>query len=67
MSLQRKENEELEQLLEAVNNSMETAASAADLKMARQGLLYSMERLIETLAVPSSVDESPDSGKTRHL
>ncbi|XP_047428317.1 phosphoinositide 3-kinase regulatory subunit 5-like [Mugil cephalus] len=61
-ALQRKESEELEQLLEEVNDCMETAASAADLSVARQDLLDTMERLRESLAVPASADECKDSG-----
>ncbi|XP_044038341.1 phosphoinositide 3-kinase regulatory subunit 5-like isoform X2 [Siniperca chuatsi] len=61
-ALQAKQPEELEQLLEAMTDSMETAASAADLSTARQGLLHSMERLRESLAVPAPADGCPDTG-----
>ncbi|XP_069005546.1 phosphoinositide 3-kinase regulatory subunit 5-like [Embiotoca jacksoni] len=59
-ALQRKQPEELELLLEAVTDRMETAASAADLRAARQDLLHSMERLRESLAVPA--EGCPDTG-----
>ncbi|KAI3360150.1 hypothetical protein L3Q82_014469 [Scortum barcoo] len=61
-ALQTKRPEELEQLLEEVTDSMETAASKADLSTARQGLLQSMERLREDLGVPSPNDGCPDTG-----
>ncbi|XP_040918251.1 phosphoinositide 3-kinase regulatory subunit 5-like isoform X2 [Toxotes jaculatrix] len=54
--LQTKQPEELEQILESVTESMEIAASTADLSKARQGLLNSMERLRESLAVPVPAD-----------
>lgn len=66
MLLQTMRPEELEQLLEAVINSMEAAASKADLSTARQGLLHSMERLREGLAVPAPADGCPDTGKTEN-
>uniref|UniRef100_A0A3P8TCG3 Phosphoinositide 3-kinase regulatory subunit 5 n=1 Tax=Amphiprion percula TaxID=161767 RepID=A0A3P8TCG3_AMPPE len=59
-ALQKKQPEELEQLLEAVTDSMETATSTADLRTARQGLLNSMTRLRESLAVPA--DGCPNTG-----
>ncbi len=65
MFLQTKRPEELEQLLEAVIDSMETAASQADLSTARQGLLHSMERLREGLAVPAPADGCPDTGRQK--
>lgn len=63
MFLQTKQAEELEQLLEVVTDSMETAASTADLSAAKQGLQRSMERLRESLAVPTSADCRSDTGK----
>ncbi|XP_008283822.1 phosphoinositide 3-kinase regulatory subunit 5-like [Stegastes partitus] len=59
-ALQGKQPEELEQLLEAVTDSMETATSTADLRTARQVLTHSMRRLREGLAVPA--DGGPNSG-----
>ncbi|XP_070778965.1 phosphoinositide 3-kinase regulatory subunit 5-like [Enoplosus armatus] len=61
-ALQTKRPEELEQLLEAVTDSMETAASTADLSTARRGLIHSMERLREGLAVPAPADGCPHTG-----
>ncbi|XP_073349735.1 phosphoinositide 3-kinase regulatory subunit 5-like isoform X2 [Pagrus major] len=61
-ALQAKRPEELEQLKEAVTNSMETAASTADLSRARQGLLHSMERLRGSLAAPAPAEGCPDAG-----
>ncbi|XP_059203581.1 phosphoinositide 3-kinase regulatory subunit 5-like isoform X2 [Centropristis striata] len=60
--LQTKQPEELEQLMEAVTDRMETAASTADLSKARQGLLHSMERLRESLTGPAPADGCPDTG-----
>lgn len=65
-SFQTKQPEELEQLLEAVTDSMETAASTPDLSTARQGLTDSMEMLRESLALPVPADGCPDTGKTEH-
>uniref|UniRef100_A0AAQ6APZ6 Phosphoinositide 3-kinase regulatory subunit 5 n=1 Tax=Amphiprion ocellaris TaxID=80972 RepID=A0AAQ6APZ6_AMPOC len=48
-ALQKKQPEELEQLLEAVTDSMETATSTADLRTARQGLL---NRAVEAFMLP---------------
>lgn len=63
IALQAKRPEELERLMEAVTDSMETAASTADLSTARQGLLHSMEKLIrESLAAPAPVDGCLDTG-----
>ncbi|KAM3863822.1 phosphoinositide 3-kinase regulatory subunit 5-like [Diretmus argenteus] len=63
-ALQAKQPEELEQLLAAVIDTLETAASTADLNTARQGLVQSLERLGENLAIPSDADQdgrsSPD-------
>lgn len=65
--MQAKPPEELERLMEAVTDSMETAASTADLSTARQGLLHSMERLIrESLAAPAPVDGCLDTGKKKY-
>ncbi|XP_030591363.1 phosphoinositide 3-kinase regulatory subunit 5-like isoform X2 [Archocentrus centrarchus] len=61
-ALQSKQSEELEQILKALTESMEMAASAADLKSAREGLLQSMERLRESLAVPAPADDCTDTG-----
>ncbi|KAM9345906.1 phosphoinositide 3-kinase regulatory subunit 5-like [Symphorus nematophorus] len=60
--LQAKRSEELEQLMEALTDSMETAASTADLSTARQGLLHSMEKLKESFAVPAPTDGCTDTG-----
>lgn len=67
MFLQTKQPEELEQLMEAVTDRMETAASTADLSAARQGLRHSMERIRESLAVPAPADGCPDTGKTENI
>ncbi|XP_023287372.1 phosphoinositide 3-kinase regulatory subunit 5-like isoform X1 [Seriola lalandi dorsalis] len=61
-TLQTKRPEELEQLLEEVTESMEIAASAADLCAARRGLTNSLERLRESFGVPVPADGSPDTG-----
>lgn len=53
--------------MEAVTESMETAASTADLSTARRGLLHSMERLRESLVAPASTDGCTDTGKTEHI
>ncbi|XP_051244350.1 phosphoinositide 3-kinase regulatory subunit 5 isoform X1 [Dicentrarchus labrax] len=60
-ALQAKRPEELDQLMEAVTDSMETAASTADLAQARQGLLHGMERLKESLAISAPADGCPDT------
>ncbi|XP_070703680.1 phosphoinositide 3-kinase regulatory subunit 5-like isoform X2 [Pempheris klunzingeri] len=60
--LQTKASEELEQLMEAVTDGMETAASTADLSTARQDLLHRMERLRESLVVPAPADGCSDKG-----
>ncbi|KAF7666371.1 hypothetical protein LDENG_00109550 [Lucifuga dentata] len=54
--LQTKQPEELQQLLEAITDIMETAASTSDLSVAREGLLHRMERLAESLKVPDPAD-----------
>lgn len=59
---QAKQPEELEKLMEAVTDIMETAASTADLSAARQSLLHSVERLTESLAAPAPTDGCPDTG-----
>lgn len=67
-ALQAKRPEELERLMEAVTDSMETAASTADLSTARQGLLHSMESLIrESLAAPAPADGCLDTGTVETL
>ena len=43
---------------------METAASTAGLSAARQGLLHSMERLRESVALPTPADGCLDTGET---
>uniref|UniRef100_A0A8C3G4T1 Phosphoinositide 3-kinase regulatory subunit 5 n=1 Tax=Cyclopterus lumpus TaxID=8103 RepID=A0A8C3G4T1_CYCLU len=48
-ALQTKQPEELQQLVEAVTDLMETAASMVDLRTARRALLSSMERLRDGL------------------
>ncbi|XP_029914538.1 phosphoinositide 3-kinase regulatory subunit 5-like [Myripristis murdjan] len=65
--LQTKQPEELEQLLAAVTDTMEAAASTADLSTAREGLLHSMERLGDSLAVPTEADDSSDCGAVETL
>lgn len=67
MFLQTKRPEELEQLVEAVTDRMETAASTADLSTARRVLLQSMERLRESLAGPGPADGCPDTGETEYI
>lgn len=62
---QAKQPEELETLMEAVTDVMETAASTADLSTARQSLLHSVERLTESLAAPAPPEGRPDTGRTR--
>jgi len=52
VSLQTKRPEELQQLVEAVTDRVEAAASTADLRSARRALLHSMERLRDDLAAP---------------
>ncbi|KAG7216178.1 hypothetical protein INR49_029026 [Caranx melampygus] len=61
-TLQTKQPEELEQLLEEVTETMEIAASKADLKSARQGLINSMERLRERFGVPCPPEGCPNTG-----
>ncbi|XP_061567022.1 phosphoinositide 3-kinase regulatory subunit 5-like [Cololabis saira] len=51
-ALLRKQPEELDQLLKAVTDAMETAASAENHRTARVELFHSMEKLREGLAVP---------------
>nr|XP_046271005.1 phosphoinositide 3-kinase regulatory subunit 5-like isoform X2 [Scatophagus argus] len=68
-ALLAKRPEELKQLMEAVTDSMETAASTADLSTARQGLLHSMERLRASLAAPAPApaDCCQDTGTVETL
>ncbi|XP_041812743.1 phosphoinositide 3-kinase regulatory subunit 5-like isoform X2 [Chelmon rostratus] len=61
-ALQAKQPEELEQLMEAVTDSMEVAASTADLSTARRGLLHSMSRLVKSLVAPAPADGCTESG-----
>ncbi|XP_062294650.1 phosphoinositide 3-kinase regulatory subunit 5-like [Scomber scombrus] len=62
VALQAKQPEELEQLLEVMADSMEKAATTADLSTAKQGLQRSMERLRESLTVPASADSRSYTG-----
>jgi len=64
MFLQRKQPEELQQLLEAITDSMEMATSTADHRTAREGLLHRVERLRESLGVPGPADGCMVAGKT---
>ncbi|KAK5856770.1 hypothetical protein PBY51_008341 [Eleginops maclovinus] len=64
-ALQTKRPEELEHLMQAVNNLMETAASTADLSTARNTLTHSMERLGESLT--SAADGCTDTGAVEML
>ncbi|XP_032442651.1 phosphoinositide 3-kinase regulatory subunit 5-like isoform X1 [Xiphophorus hellerii] len=57
-ALQEKELYELEQLYETITGSMETATSGADHTAAREGLLRSLEKLRESLSVPSGCSET---------
>uniref|UniRef100_UPI003AB082B3 phosphoinositide 3-kinase regulatory subunit 5-like n=1 Tax=Centroberyx gerrardi TaxID=166262 RepID=UPI003AB082B3 len=66
-ALQTKQPEELEQLLAAVTDSMETAASTADPSTAREGLLQRMERLRQSLEVPAPADGCSDPGAVETL
>ncbi|KAK2833858.1 hypothetical protein Q5P01_017747 [Channa striata] len=59
--LQTKQLEELQQLLEGVTTSMESAATAAHVSKARQGLVKSLERLLEGLVGPASADGCSDA------
>ncbi|XP_060882876.1 phosphoinositide 3-kinase regulatory subunit 5-like isoform X2 [Labrus mixtus] len=51
--LQTKQPEELQQLMEAVTDSVERAAATPDLSTARQSLRLSMERVAESLSAPA--------------
>lgn len=62
MLYQEKSTEELQQLLEAITDRMETAASAGDHRTARDGLIQSMERIGGSLAAPA---DRTERGKTR--
>ncbi|XP_020561133.1 phosphoinositide 3-kinase regulatory subunit 5 [Oryzias latipes] len=53
-ALEEKPTEELQQLLKAITDRMETAASAGDHRTAREGLIQSMERISESLAAPAA-------------
>lgn len=53
--------------MEAVTDSMEVAASTADLSTARRGLLHSMSRLVKSLVAPAPADGCTESGETEHL
>uniref|UniRef100_A0AAX7T3K7 Phosphoinositide 3-kinase regulatory subunit 5 n=1 Tax=Astatotilapia calliptera TaxID=8154 RepID=A0AAX7T3K7_ASTCA len=64
-ALQSKQPEELDQILQSLTESMEMAASAADLGSAREGILQRMERLKESLAIPARADEGTDMGSPR--
>ncbi|XP_036069249.1 phosphoinositide 3-kinase regulatory subunit 5 isoform X2 [Oryzias melastigma] len=56
-ALEEKSTEELQQLLEAITDRMETAASAGDHRTARDGLIQSMERIGGSLAAPADRTE----------
>lgn len=64
---QAKQSEELEKLRDAVTDMMEAAASTTDLSTARQGLLHSMERLMESLAAEAPLENCPDTGMTDNM
>ncbi|XP_068575242.1 phosphoinositide 3-kinase regulatory subunit 5-like [Cebidichthys violaceus] len=64
-ALQAKRPEELEQLAEAVTECMETAASTADPRTARQALQLSMERLRDSLAVSARNNVCTDTGAVK--
>lgn len=53
--------------MEAVTDSMETAASTTDVSAARRDLLHRMERLKESLAVPAPADGCSDTGETESM
>ncbi|KAM3598156.1 uncharacterized protein V6R79_014394 [Siganus canaliculatus] len=55
-ALQSKHPEDLDQILEALTDSMETAASEADPSAARAALQQSVERLRESLSIPTPSD-----------
>ncbi|KAM6905472.1 phosphoinositide 3-kinase regulatory subunit 5-like [Xenentodon cancila] len=61
-ALLRKQPEDLDHLLKAITDAMETAASADDHRTARVELLHSMEKLREGLAVPAPVNGCLDKG-----
>lgn len=65
MVYQEKPTEELQQLLKAITDRMETAASAGDHRTAREGLIQSMERISESLAAPAAGTDRTERGKTR--
>lgn len=64
---QTKQPEELEQLLAAVTDIMETAASTSDLSTAREGLQHRMEQLAESLAVSDPADSCSGAGAIETL
>lgn len=61
---QEKELYELEQLYETITGSMETATSGADHAAARDGLLRSLEKIRESLSVPSG-DGCSETGEAQ--
>ncbi|XP_017272217.1 phosphoinositide 3-kinase regulatory subunit 5-like isoform X2 [Kryptolebias marmoratus] len=61
-SLEGKHPQELEQLMESITSSMEAAASVADPKKAREGLLRSLEKLGEGLTGRGPAGSCPDTG-----
>ncbi|CAJ1075736.1 phosphoinositide 3-kinase regulatory subunit 5-like isoform X1 [Xyrichtys novacula] len=63
-ALQKKQGEALQRLWETVTDSMERAASTADLSAARRDLLHSMERLKDGLAVPDNKCKDTGSAET---
>ncbi|XP_014914614.1 phosphoinositide 3-kinase regulatory subunit 5-like isoform X3 [Poecilia latipinna] len=65
-ALQEKELYELEQLYETITGSMEAATSVADHTAAREGLLRSLEKLRESLSVPSG-DGCSETGSLESL
>lgn len=63
MIFQTKQPEELEQLLAAVTDSMEAAASTADISTARGDLKHSIASLGESLALPDPADGCSGAGE----
>lgn len=64
---QAKQTEELEMLAEKVTDLLETAASAADLCTARQGLLEGIEEIRASLDVTLTGCHNTGSGHSIHL
>ncbi|XP_056143958.1 phosphoinositide 3-kinase regulatory subunit 5-like [Lampris incognitus] len=64
-ALQSKPPDELEQLLAAIADTMETAAFTEDPDAAREGLQYDMEKLRETLSIPSTADGDANLGAVK--